>query len=100
MEENQKTSVESSGEQFETTSKAVGKRQKKTVRSLKVHPASTMQQVTLSVERDVLAVFEDISQATGVNRQHLMREALRMYGALLQTGHRVYEVPNMVRRAS
>lgn len=99
MEDSQKTSADPSGEQFEATAKAAAKRQKKTGRSLKVHQTATMQQVTLSVDRDVLALFEDISQATGVNRQHLMREALRMYGALLQTGHRVYEVPNMIRRA-
>lgn len=57
-------------------------------------------QVSITVPRDVAAAFDRLTQQTGVNRSHLMREALSMYAALLASGHRVYEVPGLARRAS
>ena len=61
--------------------------------------AATAVQVSITVPRDVVASFDRLSSQTGVNRAHLMREALGMYAALLASGHRVYEVPGLARRA-
>lgn len=61
--------------------------------------AATAVQVSITVPRDVVASFDRLSNQTGVNRAHLMREALSMYSALLAAGYRTYEVPGLARRA-
>ena len=57
-------------------------------------------QVSITVPRDVVTAFDRLANQTGVNRAHLMREALCMYSALLAGGYRTYEVPGLVRRVA
>lgn len=83
---------------------AVGKpsrsKGRRTSRTGTSNQATSLGQVTLNVERAVLAQFDEITAQTGVNRQHLMREALKVYAALLQSGHRVFEIPGLGRRVA
>lgn len=62
--------------------------------TLKAHLA----QVSVYVPRELVAAFDDAASAQGVNRSHLIREALIAYAALLDAGCRVYEVPGIARR--
>lgn len=54
-------------------------------------------QISAQVPRDVIAAFDRQAALAGVNRQHLMREALTAYAALLDAGCRVYQVPGLER---
>lgn len=65
-----------------------GRQSESAVRSVNV-------QVTVQVPRDVMAVFDGFSDVSGVNRQHLIREALTAYATLLDGGCRIYQVPGI-----
>lgn len=86
--------------QGEHSQRTVKTKARKPARPVNGQGRATMSQVTVSVEREVLAGFDQLSAETGVNRQHLMREALGMYAALLASGHRVYAVPGLLRRVA
>jgi hypothetical protein len=83
------------GENLGSPAKGKGRRGAKAVEK---QSKSVSCQVTMTVPRGVMEQIDQFSDFTGINRQHLMREALTMYAALLATGHRVYEMPG-VRRA-
>lgn len=100
MSNDQNASDEPSFSQGEHINRPVRTKARKPARTVNSQVRSTMSQVTVSVERDVLAAFDKLTLETGVNRQHLMREALGMYAALLASGHRVYAVPGLLRRVA
>ena len=100
MSNDQNASEEPSFAQGDHTQRPGKPKARKPSRQVNAHARSTMSQVTVSVEREVLAGFDQLSAETGVNRQHLMREALGMYAALLASGHRVYAVPGLLRRVA
>lgn len=50
-------------------------------------------QVTLSVPRELLAAFDESASSLGVVRAQLLREALELYAALLQSGQRTFRHP-------
>lgn len=88
-----------SSEPLKVTSRAVKSKGRRGGNTSDRQATATAVQVSITVPRDVVASFDRLSNQTGVNRAHLMREALGMYAALLASGHRVYEVPGLVRRA-
>lgn len=100
MNNDQNASDEPSVAHGEHTQRTVRTKVRKPARTVSSQARATMSQVTVSVEREVLAGFDQLSAETGVNRQHLMREALGMYAALLASGHRVYAVPGLLRRVA
>lgn len=85
----------------EPTGDGPGKTSKPKVRrggkSVDRQRAPSTGQVTVTVQRHVLDAFDQLSEQTGVNRQHLMREALNFYATCLAGGFRVYEVPGLRR---
>jgi hypothetical protein len=66
---------------------------KPSARSSPPRVPDTSSQVSLTLPREILQAYDEISRESGVNRAHLMREALSLYAALLATGQRVYQLP-------
>lgn len=79
------------------TPKAVRRHRRRSARPVEAQGKSTLSQVTIQVPRDVLASFDDFAATCGVNRSHLIREALTAYAGLLDSGCRVYQVPGAIR---
>jgi metal-responsive CopG/Arc/MetJ family transcriptional regulator len=52
-------------------------------------------QVSVQVPREVMNSLDEFAAMSGVNRQHLIREALVAYAAMLEGGCRVYQVPGV-----
>lgn len=75
------------------TSKTRRATSRKTTGPSKPHLA----QLTINVPREVLTSFDQFSADAGVVRAQLIREALELYAALLQSGHRTYQQPGMRR---
>lgn len=59
--------------------------------------AVTVSQVSLMVPRHILAKYDEISELTGINRAHLMREALIAYGVFLEGGLRMSGITGVLR---
>jgi hypothetical protein len=57
--------------------------------------ANRMSSLSIQCPSDVVAVFEAAAVSAGINRQHLFREALETYAALLASGHRTFRQPGM-----
>jgi hypothetical protein len=53
------------------------------------HAKGNLFPVTVQVPREVLASYDRFAAVSGVNRQHLMREALAMYALVLKGNARV-----------
>lgn len=95
----QLTNDESSGEvHLEISARSSKRRGRKTGRSSENQVRAGLIQVSAQVPREVIAAFDRQSSLVGVNRQHLIREALTAYAALLDAGCRVYQVPGLERR--
>ena len=99
MDSHGTSSEQASSEPLKITARAVKSKGRRGGSSSERQGTATAVQVSITVPRDVVASFDRLSSQTGVNRAHLMREALGMYAALLASGHRVYEVPGLARRA-
>ena len=99
MDSHGTSSEQASSEPLKITARTVKSKGRRGGSSPDRQGAATAVQVSITVPRDVVASFDRISNQTGVNRAHLMREALSVYAALLASGHRVYEVPGIARRA-
>jgi predicted DNA binding CopG/RHH family protein len=98
MDEHQFAGGHAVESQQETSGRAVKINRRRTGKAVAEYRKTGASQVTVTIPRDVLDQFEQIASETGVNRQHLMREALTMYGAILASGGRFYQLPG-VRRA-
>jgi hypothetical protein len=96
-------------EQFEETPSTVGiesadsgrntrRKGKRSSRPVASNHRETLAQVTIHVPRDVLAVFDQFADSSGVVRSQLIREALDTYAALLSAGQRTFHQPGMQAR--
>lgn len=99
MDSHGTSSEQASSEPLKITARTVKSKGRRGGSSPDRQATATAVQVSITLPRDVVASFDRISNQTGVNRAHLMREALSVYAALLASGHRVYEVPGLARRA-
>lgn len=74
----------------ETPSRSRSKKARSKSSHSEGHAKSPLIPVTVQLPRDVVASFDQFSAVSGVNRQHLMREALAMYAVLLGSNCRVH----------
>jgi Ribbon-helix-helix protein, copG family len=84
--------------QGEATSRAVKMPRRRGAKQSDARGQHGASQVSLTLPRELLAAYDQTAKETGINRAHLMREALSMYSLLLAGGGRFYEPP-MMRRA-
>ena len=76
------------------------KRKGKSVgRSTSGEPRGGAVQLSVSVPRDVMATYESAADNLGVVRSQLLREAIELYAALLESGQRTYRHPGWRRVA-
>lgn len=79
----------------EASGRKVKSQRRRTAPSVEKQGKATAAQVTVQCSREILAVFDDVSRNSGVNRQQLFREALEAYASLLGRGMRVWKDPTI-----
>lgn len=97
MSEHSMNDVPSADDHLESGHRPVKRRGKKTARASESNSRPGLIQVSAQVPREIIASFDRQAGIAGVNRQHLIREALTMYAALLDAGGRFYQVPGQER---
>lgn len=97
MDDHQPAIVTPTGGQADSSAKPAKSKGRGTAKTVQRQRAPTASQVTVTVPRQVLDAFDELSNQTGVNRQHLMREALSFYAHALGGGFRVFEMPGLRR---
>lgn len=97
MDANPSDELQSSVPHLATPGREVRRTRRKPARGSDQTSKANLSQVSLYVPRELLASFDDFSAAAGVNRSHLIREALAAYAAMLDAGCRVYQVPGLER---
>ena len=81
------------------TGRAVKRHRNRGGRPVAEHSKPGKVQVSIQCPRELLQQFEAFSAESGVNRQELFREALELYGSLLQAGMRTFRHPGYRRVA-
>lgn len=95
MENHQTTNGDVVDFHQESTARKLKVNRRRSASSVEKQGKSTAAQVTLQCSREILAVYDEVSKNSGLNRQQLFREALETYAALLGRGMRAWKDPTI-----